>query len=205
MRFASKITLFLLSVVLVPSLAFATDTGTKSNTTNTTSSTTTAAKPAATTAAPQMTMAEVKKKLGIVVFPAKNQDAKQQEADELECLQWGADQAGVHPGDKGPDAKAAGDAAAAKVDSAATGAAVKGAAKGAAAGAIFGAITGDTGTGAAVGAAGGALAGRRAKKQAKANASAQAEAKVSADQQKKLDEVKKGMAACLESKGYSVK
>ena len=198
MKPAARITLCLLVVAIVPSLAFAADT--------TTGSTTTAAKPASTTAAqPQMTMAEVKKKLGIVVFPAKNQDAKQQEADELACLQWGADQAGVHPGDKAPDAKAAGDAAAAKVDSAATGAAVKGAAKGAAAGAIFGAIAGDTGTGAAIGAAGGAMAGRKAKKQAKANASAQAEAKVTADQQKKLDEVKKGMAACLESKGYTVK
>ncbi|HKA24651.1 MAG TPA: glycine zipper domain-containing protein [Candidatus Eisenbacteria bacterium] len=153
----------------------------------------------------KMTMAEAKKKLGIVVFPAKNQTPQQQEADELACLQWSADQAGVKPGDQGPDAKAAGDAAAAKVDSAASGAAVKGAAKGAAAGAIVGAITGDAGTGAAIGAGTGAVAGRRAKKKAKEQASAQAEEQVNAQKQAKLDEVKKGMAACLESKGYTVK
>lgn len=152
-----------------------------------------------------MTMKEVKQKLGISVYPAKNQSAEQQDKDELECLQWGADQAGVKPGQSSPDATAAGNAAAAKVDSAAAGAAVKGAAKGAAAGAIMGAITGDAGTGAAIGAGAGAVAGRRAKKKAKENASAQAEQKVNADQQKKLDEVKKGMAACLESKGYTVK
>jgi hypothetical protein len=152
-----------------------------------------------------MTMKEVKQKLGISVYPAKNQTVQQQEDDEYACLQWAADQAGIKPGQTGPDAKAAGDAAAAKVDSAASGAAVKGAAKGAAAGAIMGAITGDAGTGAAVGAGAGAVAGRRAKKKAKENASAQAEQKVNADKQAKIDEVKKGMAACLESKGYTVK
>jgi hypothetical protein len=152
-----------------------------------------------------MTMKEVKQKLGISVYPAKHQSAEQQDNDEYACLQWAADQAGVKPGQTGPDAKAAGDAAAAKVDSAAAGVAVKGAAKGAAAGAIMGAVTGDAGTGAAIGAGAGAVAGRRAKKKAKENASAQAEEKVNADKQAKLDEVKKGMAACLESKGYTVK
>lgn len=152
-----------------------------------------------------MTMKEVKQKLGISVYPAKGQTMQQQDNDEYDCLMWGADQAGVKPGQSGPDAKAAGDAAAAKVDSAASGAAVKGAAKGAAAGAIVGAITGDAGTGAAIGAAGGAVAGRRAKKKAKEQAATQAEQKVEADKKAKLEEVKKGMAACLESKGYTVK
>src|SRR5215471_16707887 len=68
-----------------------------------------------------MTMKEVKQKLGISVYPAKNQNAEQQDQDEYACLQWAADQAGVKPGQTGPDAKAAGNAAAAKVDSAATG------------------------------------------------------------------------------------
>jgi len=152
-----------------------------------------------------MTMKEVKQKLGMVVFPAKGQKAEQQDSDEYECLMWGADQAGVKPTDKAPDKKAAGDAAAAKVDSAASGAAVKGAAKGAAAGAMMGAIWGDAGTGAGVGAVGGALAGRRAKKAAKANAKAQAEQQVDAQTQARIDAVKKGMTACLESKGYTVK
>ena len=133
------------------------------------------------------------------------QDAATQEADELACLQWGAEQAGVTKDTKPKDAKAAGDAAAAQVDSAAKGAAVKGAAKGAAVGAIFGSISGNAGAGAGYGAAGGAVAGMRAKKKAGKQAQAQAEQKVSAENQAKLDAVKKGMTACLESKGYTVK
>jgi len=163
--------------------------------------TTKAAPPAGTV---PMTMKEVKQKLGIVVFPAKGQKPEQQDKEEYECLMWGAEQAGIKPGEPAPDAKAAGDAAAAKMDSAATGAAVKGAAKGAALGAMTGAIWGDAGEGAAVGAIGGAVAGRRAKKQAKANAKAQAEQQVNAETQKKIDAVKKGMGACLTSKGYTV-
>ena len=151
-----------------------------------------------------MTMKEAKQKLGITVFPAKEQTPQQQEADELSCLQWGADQAGVTHGSQ-KDPKAAGNAAAAKVDSAAAGAAVKGAAKGAAVGAIIGSISGNAGEGAAYGAAGGAVAGRRAKKQATAQAQAEAEKKAAAENKAKLDAVKKGMALCLESKGYTVK
>ena len=158
----------------------------------------------ATTAPPQMTMKEAKQKLGIIVFPAKGQTAQQQEADEYECLVWGADQAGV-TGKSMKDPKAAGQAAAAHVDTAATGAAVKGAAKGAAVGAIFGSISGNAGSGAAYGAAGGALAGRAAKREAKANAAAQAEQKAAAENKAKIDAVKKGMSVCLESKGYTVK
>jgi hypothetical protein len=152
-----------------------------------------------------MTMKEVKQKLGMVVFPAKGQKPEQQDDDEYACLNWGAEQAGVKPTDQAANKKAAGDAAAAKVDSAAAGVAVKGAAKGAAVGAMMGAVWGDAGEGAAVGAIGGAVAGRRAKKQAKANAKAQAEAQVDAQQKARIDAVKKGMTACLESKGYTVK
>ncbi|HXJ68920.1 MAG TPA: hypothetical protein VNM39_08425, partial [Verrucomicrobiae bacterium] len=72
-----------------------------------------------------MTMKEAKQKLGIVVFPAKGQTAQQQEKEEYECLMWGADQAGVTSTSM-KDPKAAGQAAAAHVDSAAAGAAVKG-------------------------------------------------------------------------------
>jgi len=163
--------------------------------------------PTSTTPAPaqhQMTMKEAKQKLGIVVFPAKGQNAQQQEKEEYECLMWGADQAGVTSTSM-KDPKAAGQAAAAHVDSAAAGAAVKGAAKGAAVGAVFGSISGNSGTGAAYGAAGGALAGRAAKKDAKAQAAAQAEQKAAAENKAKLDAVKKGMTVCLESKGYTVK
>src|SRR5262252_1229607 len=168
-----------------------------------------AAKPATTTPAPthaqhQMTMKDVKQKLGMIVFPAKNQTPQQQEQEEYDCLKWAADETGV-TANSAKDPKAAGQAAAAQVDSAARGAAVKGAAKGAAVGALFGSISGNSGTGAAYGAAGGALAGRAAKRQAKADAAAHAEQKTAAENQAKLDAVKKAMGVCLESKGYTVK
>jgi hypothetical protein len=153
---------------------------------------------------PQMTMKEIKQKLGIIVFPAKGQTPEQQEADEWACLEWSMNQAGLGANAGQQDVQAAGDAAKAQAKDATTGAAVAGAAKGAAVGAIFGAIVGDTGEGAAVGAVGGALKGRRAKKQVEKQAEAQAEAKVAADNKAKLETIKKGMAACLESKGYTV-
>jgi|WetSurSiteA1Bulk_404760.scaffolds.fasta_scaffold18724_2 hypothetical protein len=155
-------------------------------------------------AKPQMTMKEIKQKLGIIVFPAKGQTPEQQEADEWACLEWSMNQAGLGPDAGQQDPQAAGDAAKAQAKDATKGAAVAGAAKGAAAGAMFGAILGDTGEGAAVGATAGALKGRKAKKQAEAKAESQAEAKVAADNKAKLDTIKKGMAACLESKGYTV-
>jgi hypothetical protein len=162
---------------------------------------------AATTQAqakPQMTMKEIKQKLGLIVFPAKGQTPEQQEADEWACLEWSINQSGLGPNAGQQDAQAAGEAAKAQAKDATTGAAVAGAAKGAAVGAVFGAITGDTGEGAGVGAVAGALKGRKAKKQIEAQAEAQAEAKVAADNKAKLETIKKGMAACLEAKGYTI-
>lgn len=153
---------------------------------------------------PQMTMKEIKQKLGIVVFPAKGQTPEQQEADEWTCLEWSLNQAGFGPNAGQQDVKAAGEAAKNQAKDATKGAAVAGAAKGAAVGAIFGVIVGETGKGAGVGAVAGALKGRQAKKQAETQAQKQAEAKVAADNKAKLDMIKKGMAACLESKGYTV-
>jgi hypothetical protein len=152
-----------------------------------------------------MTMKEVKQKLGIVVFPAKAQTPEVQEEEELACLQWGADEVGIQPNTPAPDAKAAGDAAEAKTDSATKGVAVKGAAKGAAAGAIIGSISGDAGAGAAYGAAAGAVVGKRARKGASSQAEAEAQKKVEAEQTAKMDGLRKAMSTCLESKGYTVK
>ena len=60
---------------------------------------------------PQMTMKEIKQKLGIIVFPAKGQTPEQQEADEWTCLEWSLDQAGLGPNAGQQDVQAAGDAA----------------------------------------------------------------------------------------------
>jgi len=85
-------------------------------------------------AKPQMTMKEIKQKLGIIVFPAKGQTPEQQEADEWACLEWSMNQAGLGPDAGQQDPQAAGDAAKAQAKDATKGAAVAGAAKGAAAG-----------------------------------------------------------------------
>jgi hypothetical protein len=168
-----------------------------------------AAKPdtshAAAPAPTPLTMKEVKQKLGMIVYPAKGQTPEQQESDEYGCLVWAADQVGIKPGTPPPDPKAAGAAAAAKVDTATTGVAVKSAAKGAAAGAIIGSISGNAGSGAAYGAAIGGIAGRKAKKQAVASADAEAQKKVEAEQKAKMESLKKAMSACLEPKGYTIK
>jgi hypothetical protein len=189
----------LLLAVLAPVSAFSQQAATP------TKEATEAAKPAEAATVPEMTMKEVKQKLGMVVFPAKSQTPEVQEAEELACLQWSADQLGIKPNTPAPDPKAAGQAAAEKTDEATKGVAVKTAAKGAAAGAIIGSISGNAGAGAAYGAAGGALVGRRAKKGATAQADAEAQKKVEAEQKAKMDGLKKAMTACLESKGYTVK
>ena len=86
----------------------------------------------------------VTKKLGMYVFPAKNQTPETQAKDEADCYKWAVQQSGIDPINP-PKVDTA------KVDKGPNGAAVKGGAKGAAAGAAIGAIGGDAGEGAAIG------------------------------------------------------
>jgi len=146
----------------------------------------------------------VKKQLGLIVFPAKGQTSAQQSADERDCYAWAQKETGIDPTAPGANKDSAAKAAQAQADAATQGAAVKGAAKGAAAGALVGAAAGDAGTGAAVGATAGALKGRQAKKQASAQAAQQGASAADAQNKAALDTFKKGMAACLTGKGYTV-
>jgi len=143
--------------------------------------------------------------LGLYVFPAKGQTPEQQSQDEQACYAWSKEQSGIDPATVKANPDSAMKAASAKVDTAAQGAAVKGAARGAAGGAVVGAIAGDAGTGAGVGAVVGAVGGRRAKKQAKKQAETQAASQANAWAAGQIDTFKKGMTACLEGKGYTVK
>ena len=68
--------------------------------------------------------------LGLYVFPAKEQNKEQQDADELSCYKWAKEQTGVDPINP-PEVQAA------QVDRSADGTAVVGAARGAAAGAAI--------------------------------------------------------------------
>ena len=143
--------------------------------------------------------------LGLIVFPAKGQSKDQQALDQKECYTWAVANTGVDPDKVGVNADSAAAAGEAKGDSAATGAGVRGAARGAAGGAAVGAIVGDAGTGAAVGAVTGLAAGRRARKQAQKQGEQQAVAQAQSQAAGKIDTFKKGMSACLEGKGYTVK
>ena len=143
--------------------------------------------------------------LGLYVFPAKGQTPEQQSQDEQACYAWSKEQSGIDPATVKANPDSAMKAAGAKVDTAAAGAGIKGAARGAAGGAVVGAIAGDAGTGAGVGAVVGLASGRKAKKQAKKQAEQQAAEQSKAWAAGQIDTFKKGMTACLEGKGYTVK
>ncbi len=140
----------------------------------------------------------VAKGLGLYVFPAKSQDKKTQDADEMACYKWAKEESGVDPLNP-TDVKAA------KVDKSADGTAVVGAAGGAAAGAAIGAIAGDAGKGAAIGAVVGGLRGRRAKVLGDAKQQQQNEAAAAAKEKEMMDNFIKAFSACMEAKGYTVK
>jgi hypothetical protein len=143
--------------------------------------------------------------LGLYVYPAKGQTADQQKQDEQACYAWAKEQSGIDPATVTANTDSAKQAAGEAVDSAAGGAAVRGAARGAAGGAIVGGIAGDAGTGAGIGAVAGAAKGRKAKKGAEKQAEQQAVQQTNAQAAGKIDTFKKGMSACLEGKGYTVK
>lgn len=136
--------------------------------------------------------------LGLYVFPAKNQDAATQEADEMACFKWAKEQSGYDP--MNPTVYQG-----AQVDRSADGSAVGGAALGAAGGAAIGAIAGDAGKGAAIGAVVGGVRGRRSKvvgdqRQQQANDQAAAQKTKAA-----ANDYNKAFSVCMEGKGYTVK
>jgi hypothetical protein len=163
------------------------------------------AAPAAQAPASAPAAKSVPAQLGLVVFPAKGQSKDQQAADENDCYDWAVTNTGVDPAKVTVNTDSAAAAGKAKGDSAAQGAGARGAARGAAGGAIVGGIAGDAGTGAGIGAVTGLAAGRRAKKQAQKQGEQQGVTQANAEAAGKIDAFKKGMSACLEGKGYTVK
>jgi len=130
--------------------------------------------------------APLNKKIGVYVFPAKNQTAEQTQKDESYCYDWAIKNSGIDPLNMQP----------VKPDSVKTGpngAMVAGAAKGAAAGVAIGAI-----------AVAGGLAGRRARKQNEKAQQQQAQANAQAATQAQVENFIKAYKACLTGKGYTV-
>jgi hypothetical protein len=151
--------------------------------------------------------------LGVVVFPAKGQTPQQQSQDEGECYAWAKGQTGVDPMTPPPAAAQPSAQPAAQPAHGADGSRLRGAARGAAAGAIIGEVADDdAGKGAAIGATAGVVAGGRQSRKAQQQTAQQATQQQQqaaqqqhAAQQQQMDLFRKGFAACLEPKGYTVK
>ncbi len=138
------------------------------------------------------------KGLGLYVFPAKNQDQKTQEADEIACYKWAKEQTGVDPINP-PQVKAQ------QVKNKPDGSMLIGAGGGAAAGAAIGAIAGDAGKGAAIGAVVGGLRGRRSRLVSNEMQQQQNNQAAAAKEKELMDNFNKAFTACMEAKGYTVK
>jgi OmpA family protein len=116
----------------------------------------------------------------VFVAPNKGQSAEQQSKDTAECKQMANEQAPLSQKATGVGTHAGGTA--------------RGAAKGAAAGAAVGAIAGDAGKGAAIGAGVGGVGGRHGSKKAQSTAASSS-----------ANDWARAFAACMESRGYTVK
>ena len=116
----------------------------------------------------------------VFVYPNKGQSQDQQDLDTAQCQRWASQQAPPSQAPTGAGTHGRGVAG--------------GAAKGAAVGAAGGAIGGNAGKGAAIGATVGGVAGRRRSVQQQQAVQAQAG-----------NDWARAFAACMESRGYSVK
>jgi hypothetical protein len=167
--------------------------------------------PPPTAAAAPPTGKSLSQSLGMLVYPTKEQTATQQSKDEYDCYNWSKTQSGYDPMTASVPSQSAQQSTAQQPAQQASGQPVRGAMRGAAGGAAIGAVAGNAGKGAAIGATVGALKGGADKRQAQAQQqqaaeqqqSAQAQAK--AAEQQNLDVFKRGLGACLEGKGYTVK
>ena len=121
--------------------------------------------------------------LGLVAYPARGQGPEQQRDDDFACYQWARQETRIDPGAPAPAGPPPGSGVA------------SGAATGAVAGAILGGVLGrDPLGGAVVGGMTGAVAGAAAEQQARVES-----------QRAQVDVFRRGFAACLEGRGYTVR
>lgn len=134
---------------------------------------------------------------GVYVYPNKSQSASQQADDESICYKSAKAKTGIDPANM--------PAATPAPQGTRTGGAVRGGAKGAAGGAVIGAIAGNAGQGAAIGAAAGGMVGYRNQRALNNAEQHYASANTQAQQSAQINNFRRAFAACLESKGYTVK
>ncbi len=143
----------------------------------------------------RMSYNEISQKIGVFLYPTKDQSKSQQKQDEYQCYQWAVEQSGVDPLNP------------LKIEAAPeqSGGGTTGLVVGAAKGAAIGAIAGDAGKGAAIGAVAGGLSGRRQGAMMQQQQNQQAQANVAAQEQQLRDTFKRAFSVCIEGKGYTVK
>jgi Glycine-zipper domain len=148
---------------------------------------------------------------GLMVYPSNGQSADQQAQDEAQCFNWARDQSGYDPMNP-PPTPAAPSTPGGSDDGDVERGALGGAAVGAAGGAIIGAIAGNAGKGAGIGAATGLLAGgmRAHDQEEQRDERARAQAQASREEQRAArqelaNKFRRGMAVCLEARGYATK
>jgi hypothetical protein len=130
-----------------------------------------------------------------VVYPAKGQSASKQKSDEGACYSWARSSTGIDPvAASQPVPQETGPATGG-------GERVRGAGRGALGGAVIGGIAGDAGQGAAIGAVVGTMAGGR---RARQNQDARNQQAQNAQAQT-MDTYYRAYAACMESRGYTVR
>jgi hypothetical protein len=134
---------------------------------------------------------------GVYVYPKNKQTAAVQANDESVCYKSAKTKTGVDPANLPPATPAP--------TAQRQGGGVRGAAGGAAAGAAVGAIAGNAGTGAGIGATLGAVRGRRTQTAANHAEQHYAQANAQAQRSQSMNNFRRAFAACLESKGYTVK
>ena len=136
---------------------------------------------------------------GLIVYPARGQNAQQQQQDEGDCYIWARNRTGIDP-TRQPAPVAY------TQSSEPTGDVARGAVRGAVGGAVIAsAAGGDSGDGAAVGMLIGGVRGAARKQQRQQQAAQQQQQAAQQQQAGTMQAFNNAMAACLEGRGYTVK
>lgn len=129
----------------------------------------------------------------VYVYPAKGQSAQQTEQDKYSCHEWAKQQTGVDPMST---------QAGAPPPNHASGGIARGALRGAVGGAVIGEVAdGDAGKGAATGAVIGGMMGGMRQREARRQQEQQYQQQATGQ----ADSYNRAFAACLESRGYTVR
>jgi Glycine zipper len=128
-----------------------------------------------------------------IAYPAKGQNAAQQNKDDGECYVWAKQNTGIDPANVSAAPQETGAAVGG-------GERAQGAVRGAVGGAVIGSIAGDTGKGAGIGAVVGTMRGGQRARQNQAARNQQAQNQ----QAQTVDTYYRAYGACMSGRGYTI-